>query len=199
MLSPMRSVASDHWKARAARVRVRARFSEVRRPSRPSRGSRLAEPCGRSARSQHCRTPTYGGRARSFERHSHAARLGRLVGDVATASKILPSSGCSTPATRRRSTVLPDPDGPKIATISPLSAAREMRSSTLPVLNSLLTERISRLAMISPSPRRARGLQRDSVGRKARVQASGLRKARSPLRSVHIECRRRSQRRARRP
>src|SRR5215475_9588571 len=60
---------------------------------------------------------------------------------------MLPSSGRSTPAMSRRSTVLPDPDGPKTATISPFSAASEIRSSTLPVLNSLLTERISRLAI----------------------------------------------------
>src|SRR3984957_299308 len=63
--------------------------------------------------------------------------------------KMLPSSSCSTPAMSRRSTVFPDPDGPNTATISPLSAASETRSSTLPVLNSLLTERISRLAILT--------------------------------------------------
>src|SRR6202021_1184786 len=63
--------------------------------------------------------------------------------------KMLPSSSCSTPAMSRRSTVFPDPDGPNTATISPLSAASETRSSTLPVLNSLLTERISRLAILA--------------------------------------------------
>jgi hypothetical protein len=53
--------------------------------------------------------------------------------------RMAPLSGTSTPATRRRRTVLPVPDGPKITRISPLSADSETSSRILAALKPLET------------------------------------------------------------
>src|SRR5579871_5551062 len=62
---------------------------------------------------------------------------------------IPPESSVSTPATRRSSTVFPEPDGPKTQTISPGSIASDTSLRTALVLNALLTWSSASWAMMS--------------------------------------------------
>src|SRR5271166_1729974 len=72
------------------------------------------------------------------------------------ASAIVPESQVSTPAMRRKSTVFPDPDGPKTQTISPGSSSSVTRSRTTLSLKRLQTPRISSCGIHSPLHRAER-------------------------------------------
>src|SRR6516164_1421420 len=64
-------------------------------------------------------------------------------------TRMSPSSGSNMPAIMRKSTVLPLPEGPNTATISPGSTARDRLSAQRTVPNVLPTELSSRRAMLS--------------------------------------------------
>src|ERR1700710_1232149 len=92
-----------------------------------------------------------------------------------------PASSSSTPAISRSNTVLPPPEGPDTATISPASTASETSSSTAPLLNPLLTLRSSICAIGSafhsaegePFDKIALGVERDRQGRRHREDDGG--------------------------
>ena len=52
--------------------------------------------------------------------HADVARVGRQVGDVLIADPDAAGVGCTKPATARKAVVLPQPDGPISAMISPV-------------------------------------------------------------------------------
>ena len=68
-----------------------------------------------------------------LEDHADLAPLGRhpgaAAGHGAVGDSIVPASGASKPAIRRSSVVLPQPDGPSSATISPRSTQSCARST----------------------------------------------------------------------
>ena len=113
---------------RVAAVRRRARGgsgltarSGLRDEGRPERVCRSRVP---SRRTRRCRQRTGGGRARSpgRRRRRAASPERRTPAGPATARpprETVPASGRSKPAIRRRNVVLPQPDGPSSARISP--------------------------------------------------------------------------------
>ena len=79
-------------------------------------------------------------------------RSGGTSATSAPSIRIVPPLGTSTPATRRRSTVLPAPDGPKIATVCPSATLSETRSSAFADWKRFETLRSSMVAMSPPYP-----------------------------------------------
>src|SRR5262245_66048597 len=80
------------------------------------------------------------------------ARKRRRRADATTRSRsvISPSSGCSSPATRRRVVVLPQPLGPRRVKTSPRRTDRLTSSTALVVPNSLVTRSSERTVSVVP-------------------------------------------------
>jgi hypothetical protein len=78
-----------------------------------------------------------------LEHHADITLLNGTMRDILTINKNLPSDGFSSPATRRSTVVLPQPDGPSNVTISPCGMARLMLSITVLLPNRLVTLRSS--------------------------------------------------------